>query len=124
MKRRDFIALSTSLTASGAIASQSPPSPPPLPVENSPQLANDYFEFSPEGSECHIKRYDTPVPWLNLLSNGRFVAWAAHDGTIVESCLIDNKDNRLTNPQSGYLYVRDSETAEYFLVNRSTQSSV
>ena len=124
MKRRDFIALSTSLTASAAIAPQNSASTPALPAKIHLNSQMTIFEFTPEGTECRIKRYDTPVPWLNLLSNGRFVAWAAHDGTIVESCLIDNKDNRLTNPQSGYLYIRDSETAEYFLVNRPAQSSV
>lgn len=124
MKRRDFITLSTTLTASHAVVPEILASTAALPAENTPSIANNYFEFSRDGTECLIKRYDTPVPWLNLLSNGRLVAWAAHDGTIVESCLIDNKNNRLTNPQSGYLYIRDSETAECFMLNRPTQSSV
>jgi cellobiose phosphorylase len=117
MKRRDFIAVSTSAAVSSAIASQN----------TAPRIvgpaANEYFEFSPEGTECSIKRYDTPVPWLNLLSNGRFVAWTAHDGNIVESCLINNESNRLTNPRSGYIYIRDSETGEHFLLNRPAGGS-
>lgn len=84
---------------------------------------NEYFEFSLTGMECLVKRYDTPVSWLNLLSNERMVVWAAHDGTIVESCLINNSSNRLTNPHSGYLYVRDSETGQHLILNRPLQNS-
>jgi cellobiose phosphorylase len=123
MKRREFLAVTASLTASGAIQSEStrPAAAPSL--ANATSSENDYFEFSSDGTECLIKRYDLPVPWLNLLSNGRFVAWAAHDGTIVESCLIDNLNNRLTNPLSGYIYIRDAETANQFVLNRSTIGS-
>lgn len=125
MKRREFLASTASLTASGAIKSEkgARPAAAPSPA-GATSLANDYFEFSSDGAECFIKRYDVPVPWLNLLSNGRFVACAAHDGTIVESCLIDNRNNRLTNPQSGYIYIRDAETANFFVLNRPTIGSV
>jgi len=58
-----------------------------------------------------------------LLSNGRFVAWAAHDGNVVESCLIDNANNRLTNPHSGYLYIRDGDSGKHFMLNRPTDGS-
>jgi cellobiose phosphorylase len=124
MNRRNFIALTASATASGAVA---------LPTAGSGAqgngaekvvaTGNDYFEFSQDGTECLIKRYDTPVQWLNLLNNGRLVAWVAHDGTVVESCLIDNKDNRLTNPQSGYIYIRDTESGDYFMLNRPAENS-
>ena len=77
-----------------------------------------YYDFSEDGKECIIKRYDTPVPWMNLLSNDRFVAWVSHNGNIIESCLINNRMNRLTNPKSGYVYVRDSDTGEYFMLNK------
>lgn len=85
---------------------------------------NNYFEFSRDGTECLVKRYDTPVRWLNLLSNGRLVAWAAHDGTIVESCFINNAVNRMTNPQSGYIYIRDAHSGKHFMLNRPTQGGV
>ena len=79
---------------------------------------NSYYKFSEDGKECIIKRYDTPVGWLNLLGNDRFVAWANHNGNVPESCLLDNKKNRLTNPKSGYFYIRDAETGEYFMLNK------
>ena len=120
MKRRDFIALTAaSATASGALKPQAAEQD----RENVSKAGNDYFEFSGDGRECLIKRYDTPVGWLNLLSNGRLVAWAAHDGVIVESCLIDNANNRLTNPQSGYIYIRDAESGNHFVLNRPAEGS-
>lgn len=122
MNRRDFMVLTATGTASGAFLPQLPESPGAY--ANSSRSGNEYFEFSPDGRECLIKRYDTPVPWLNLLSNGRFVAWAAHDGNIVESCLIDNASNRLTNPESGYIYIRDRDRGEHFLLNRPAAGSV
>ncbi len=123
MKRREFLAVTASLSASGAIQSKStrPIAGPSL--QSAASSENDYFEFSPDGTECLIKKYDVPVPWLNLLSNGRFLAWAAHDGTIVESCLINNLTNRLTNPQSGYIYIRDAETGNHFVLNRPATGS-
>ena len=123
MNRRDFIALTATGTASGAILPQLAALPGIRNAANPSGAANDYFEFSPDGRECLVKRYDTPVPWLNLLNNGRFVAWAAHDGNIVESCLIDNANNRLTNPQSGYLYIRDGDSGKHFMLNRPTDGS-
>jgi cellobiose phosphorylase len=122
MNRRNFIALTASATASGAVTLSA--SPTQDGAAKMAEAGNDYFEFSHDGTECLIKRYDTPVQWLNLLSNGRLVAWAAHDGTIVESCLIDNKTNRLTNPQSGYIYIRDTDGGNYFLLNRPAERSV
>lgn len=77
-----------------------------------------YYEFSVDGRECHIPRHDIPVPWMNLASNDRFTAWITHDGRILESCLINNKINRLTNASSGYLYLRDVETQKHFSFNR------
>ena len=118
------MALTGSLTASGTLVPRTLGASSGLPGGITSRSGNTYFEFSLDGTECIIKRYDTPVPWLNLLSNGRLVAWIAHDGTIVESCLINNKDNRMTNPQSGYVYIRDSETEKHFVLNRPTQSSV
>lgn len=123
MNRRNFIALTASAAASGVAKPQLQAQPAVHKDAKTSEAGNDYFEFSRDGTECLVKRYDTPVRWLNLLSNGRLVAWAAHDGTIVESCLIDNANNRLTNPQSGYIYIRDADSGKHFLLNRPTQGS-
>jgi cellobiose phosphorylase len=78
-----------------------------------------YFEFSPDGTECIIKRADTPMPWMNLLTNDVFQTWVTHLGNI-ECFLLDRGLNGLVNPQeiSGYLYVRDHETGQYFMLNK------
>jgi cellobiose phosphorylase len=119
MNRRDFMVLTAAGTASGARLPEFAASSAEVgAAANPPVPSNSYFEFTADGKECLVKRYDTPVPWLNLLSNGRVVAWAAHDGNIVESCLIDNANNRLTNPQSGYIYLRERASGNYFMLNR------
>jgi cellobiose phosphorylase len=121
MNRRDFMVLTATGTAAGAVLPPMAGLPSALGRADTSSEANSYFEFSADGRECLVKRYDTPVPWLNLLGNGRLVAWAAHDGNIVESCLIDNANNRLTNPQSGYVYLRDRASGNYFMLNRPAE---
>ncbi len=125
MKRRDF--LTTAAVSGGAwmgldagqfaeeraVEEATPPR-----VDKSP-----YYEFSSDGRECIIHRHDTPVPWMNLLGNDRFVAWVCHNGNIVESCLINNDSNRLTNHQSGYLYLRDADSGDYFQLNSPRKGS-
>ncbi len=79
---------------------------------------NDY-EFSADGKECIIYNPDLPTPWLNRLSNDVFFTWITHRGGI-ECFLLDPRIMGLTNPQetSGFIYLRDSETGEYFMLNR------
>src|SRR5262249_8872823 len=43
--------------------------------------------------------------------------WVAHDGIILENCLIHNRMNRLANAGSGRLYIRDANTRKYFVLN-------
>lgn len=124
MNRRDFMVLTAAGSASSALLPElAASSPEPGAAGDPPAPVNSYFEFTADGKECLVKRYDTPVQWLNLLSNGRFLAWAAHDGNVIESCLIDNANNRLTNPQSGYIYVRDRESGSHFVVNSPAPGS-
>ncbi len=119
MNRRDFV----SLGVAGAGLAAGLPGQAQSSASSAQLADSEYFEYSPDGKECLIKRYDTPVPWMNLLGNGRMVAWTAHDGNVLESCLIDNNSNRLTNPRSGYLYLRDAESGEFFLLNQPRHSS-
>ena len=80
---------------------------------------NPYFEFSSDGMECIIRRPDPPVPWMNLLANDGFQTWITHQG-FMECALLDRSVNGLTNPQeaSGYIYVRDADTGQFFIANR------
>ena len=83
-----------------------------------------YYDFSQDGTECVIHRLDTPLPWLNLLNNDIFQAWVTHRGNF-ECMMLDRGLNGLTNPEerTGYLYVRDNQTGEFFLLNRPAQAS-
>ena len=125
MKRRDFLT-ATALTGSAWVGLEAGQSAMERSVGKTPLPRLDksaYYEFSPDNKECVIHRHDTPVPWMNLLGNDRFVAWVCHNGNIVESCLINNETNRLTNHQSGYLYIRDADKGEYFLLNEPRKGS-
>jgi cellobiose phosphorylase len=114
MRRRDF--LTTAALTGGAWAGLEvgePVAERSGTETRSPRLEKSpYYGFSSDSKECLIHRHDTPVPWMNLLGNDRFVAWVCHNGNIVESCLINNESNRLTNHQSGYLYVRDADKGD------------
>jgi hypothetical protein len=62
--------------------------------------------------------------WLNLLNNDSFQAWVTHRGNF--KCLMPDRGlNGLTNPQErlGYLYVRDTQTGKFFLLNRPAPGS-
>ncbi|MDA2928586.1 hypothetical protein MYX84_01350 [Acidobacteria bacterium AH-259-O06] len=89
--------------------------------EPEPQEAkrHTYYEFSEDGRECIIKRPDTPMPWMNLLSNDVFQAWITHRG-YHECYMLDRSLNGLTNPQevSGHIYIKDSSTGQFFMLNR------
>ena len=82
-------------------------------------LSNDYYEFSEDGKECIIKRYDTPVPWLNFLNNDLFQTWITNTGNF-EAFMLDRRINALTNPEesSGYVYIRDRDDGQYFMINK------
>ena len=110
MNRRDF--LKTTSLGSGALAAS------PLAVQP-PNKGQNYYEFSPDGRECIVKRHDTPIPWMNLLSNDTFQTWITHTGHI-ESFMLDRGLGGLTNPQevSGFIYLRDRRTGRYFMLNK------
>jgi cellobiose phosphorylase len=125
MKRRDFLR-ATALSGGAWVSLEGNQSAVERSVRKTslPHLDKSaYYEFSPDNKECVIQRHDTPVPWMNLLGNDRFVAWVCHNGSIVESCLVDNATNRLTNAQSGYFYIRDADKGEYFLLNKPRKGS-
>jgi cellobiose phosphorylase len=41
---------------------------------------SDYFQFDDENRAIRIKRFDTPQPWINYLSNGEFHAFVSQAG--------------------------------------------
>ncbi len=85
-----------------------------------------YGHFSPDGKEYIITRPDTPRPWINYLTNGKFTSLCSATGGGF-SFYIDPGFNRITRAVPGdttlndrpgrYLYIRDNDTGEYWSAN-------
>ncbi len=90
-----------------------------------PAVDGGYYEFSEDGTECIIKRYDTPLPWMNLLNNDTFQTWITHTGHM-ECLIFDRGLNGLTNPQveSGHVYLCDGSSGRYFMLNRPAPGGI
>ena len=82
-----------------------------------------YGHFSEDGREYIITRPDTPRPWANYLTNGRYCAICSQTGG-GHSFYETSGYNRITReyPQTvilqdrpgRYVYLRDAETGEYW----------
>ncbi len=84
-----------------------------------------YGHFSDNGKEYIIRRWDTPKPWVNYLTNGRFHSMISHIGS-GHSYYLDFELNPITfrgNQQlleavpGKFLYLRDNETDEVWNAN-------
>ncbi|HSX57774.1 MAG TPA: hypothetical protein VLE47_00690 [Candidatus Saccharimonadales bacterium] len=85
-----------------------------------------YGHFSPDGKEFIVTRPDTPRPWINYLTNGKFTSLCSATGGGF-SYYIDPGFNRITRAIPGdttlndrpgrYLYIRDNDTGEYWSAN-------
>jgi len=86
----------------------------------------EYGNFSEDGREYIIKRPDTPRPWINYLTNGRYCALCSQTGGGY-SFFETSGYNRLTREYppfvvhrdrpGRYIYIRDKETGEYWSAN-------
>ncbi|MFW6351427.1 MAG: glycosyl transferase, partial [Bacteroidota bacterium] len=83
---------------------------------------DSYFEFDDTNKEVLIKRYDTPTPWMNYLSNGTFHTMISQAGGAVAFYKSPQiwRINRyrfyhLPHDRSGmYLYLRNKENKQYW----------
>ena len=83
---------------------------------------NSYFEFKDTEKEVEIKRYDTPTPWMNYLSNGTFHTMMSQAGgglAFYRSPQIWRINRyrfyHLPTDRSGmYFYLRDKKTGDYW----------
>jgi cellobiose phosphorylase len=81
-----------------------------------------YFEFDDKNKEVIIKRYDTPTPWINYLSNGTFhtMMSQAGGGLAFHKSPQIWRINRyrfyhLPTDRSGfYFYIKDKTTGSYW----------
>lgn len=88
--------------------------------------SSKYGYFSKDGREYIVTRPDTPRPWINYLTNGKFTALTSATGGGF-SYYIDPGFNRITRTIPGettindrpgrYLYLRDNDTGEYWSAN-------
>ena len=83
---------------------------------------NSYFSFDDLNKEVCFKRYDTPTPWINYLSNGTFHTMLSQAGgglAFYKSPQIWRITRyrffHLPTDRSGpYVYIRDNETGDYW----------
>lgn len=85
-----------------------------------------YGHFSEDGREYIITRPDTPRPWVNYLTNGRYCAICSQTGG-GHSFFETSGYNRvsleipkiliLQDRPGRYIYLRDTETGEYWSAN-------
>lgn len=85
------------------------------------QLQNQYGYFSDDGSEYVITRADTPMPWINVLTNGDYgltlsqagsgYSWRTH-ATLNR---VTRWEQDLIRDEWGkYLYLRDADSGEFW----------
>lgn len=82
-----------------------------------------YGRFSEDGLEYVIERFDTPRPWINCLTNGKYCALVSHTGGGY-SFLGGSRLGRITRAYppdimlgdrpGRYVYVRDMVTGDYW----------
>ncbi|MBI1256342.1 MAG: glycosyl transferase family 36 [Chloroflexi bacterium] len=84
------------------------------------QLQNEYGYFTDDGKEYVITRADTPMPWINVISNGDYgftisqagsgYSWRTH----ASLNRITRWEQDLIRDEWGkYLYLRDADTGEF-----------
>ncbi len=89
------------------------------------QFQNAYGHFSDDGLEYVITRADTPMPWVNVISNGDYglvisqagsgYSWRTH----ASLNRLTRWDQDLIRDEWGkYLYLRDADTGESWSLSR------
>lgn len=86
-----------------------------------PQLTSTYGYFSDDGKEYVITRPDTPMPWVNVLTNGDFGMVVSQAGsgyswrTHASLNRITRWEQDLIRDEWGkYLYLRDKQSGEFW----------
>lgn len=84
-------------------------------------FATEYGYFADSGDEYIITRHDTPMPWVNVISNGDYgmvvsqlgsgYSWRTHAGM---NRLTRWEQDLLRDRWGKYLYLRDAETGEFW----------
>ncbi|MBE6781461.1 MAG: hypothetical protein E7540_01885 [Ruminococcaceae bacterium] len=86
---------------------------------------NKYGHFSEKGNEFIVTRYDTPLPWVNYLSNGDYCAIVSSTGggfSFYKSHHANNilrreQRNLISDRPGRYVYIKDNDSGEIFSLN-------
>ncbi len=89
------------------------------------KFQTDYGGFSDDGSEYIITRADTPMPWINVITNSRYGMVVSQAGGGY-SWLIHASLNRITRWEQDmirdrwgkFIYIRDQHTGAYWSLAR------
>ncbi len=84
-------------------------------------LPNDYGHFSDDGREYIITRPDTPMPWINVLTNGDYgltlsqtgggYSWRGHASL---NRLTRWSQDLVCDDWGKYLYIRDADSGDFW----------
>jgi cellobiose phosphorylase len=84
-------------------------------------LQNEYGYFSDDGKEYVITRPDTPMPWINVISNGDYgltlsqagsgYSWRTHAGL---NRITRWEQDLIRDEWGKYLYLRDADSGEFW----------
>ena len=93
---------------------------------------NKYGYFSEDGRSYHITRPDTPRPWANVISNGRYGVVISQTGggfswlDNANLCRVNRWQQDLIRDDWGkYIYLRDDETGQFWsLTWKPTQDAL
>lgn len=84
-------------------------------------FATEYGYFTEPGDEYVITRHDTPMPWVNVISNGDYGTVISHLGggyswrTHASMNRLTRWEQDLVRDRWGkYLYLRDAETGDFW----------
>ncbi|HEX9116063.1 MAG TPA: glycosyl transferase family 36 [Anaerolineae bacterium] len=86
---------------------------------------NGYGHFSDDGREFIVTRPDTPMPWVNVISNGDYglvlsqagggYSWRAHAGL---NRITRWEQDLIRDEWGKYVYVRDAESGNFWSLSR------
>ena len=87
-----------------------------------PFAQSPYIALSDDGREVVIKRFDTPRPWSNYLTNGDFTAivtqlgagFSFHLDSLYNQVLYAGQLDLIEPLPGRYLYLRDNDTGDYW----------
>ena len=88
-------------------------------------MNNRYGHYSELGDSFKVTRFDTPLPWVNYLTNGDYCAIVSSTGggfsfykSHHANMVLRREQRNIINDRPGrYVYIRDNQTGEFWTIN-------